>query len=397
MNKVRITHVVLATAVLLGAAGSPALASPDDGKTVGRQALVDSIPSDVRQKMLAQQPLSTAAHDVRVAIEAGHPHGFAGMALEESAVVVWWKGAVPDAVKKAIDAARATVPVEVRSARHSQAELKRASATILESIKANPGGPFHAVATRADGSGLTVERTPDATTADASSLPEVDVPVRVVRGEPRKLTSRLSDTSPYWGGARLNNPSQCTSAFGVRVGGVSYLLTAGHCGKMGSPFWNGDWTRFIGSTSHERDDHDLLMIRPNAGTSAGSRIYDGGVGAGEIDKAVAGWQHVTPGEWLCTSGSFSGAICGHRASNNFTVAYCDFDAYRVWGCFNDLVDAFNGPRALQPGDSGGPVFSLAPDNKVWAKGVISAGRAGGFAFQDFATANGDFGITPIPG
>ncbi len=360
----------------------------------GESPLLRSIPDGIRTKMLAQRPLSAAAHRLRSVIEDGASAGFAGMALQEDAVVVWWKGRLPREVRTAIAAAGTGTVVHVHSADYSLAELSAASATIARWMKANPNGPFHRVATRADGRGLTVGSSAHAIRATTAQLPDVDVPVRVVHERRLQQVSRVADSPPYWGGARvIENAGHmllCTTGFGVTDGSRNYLLTAGHCGNLGEAFVTGDRSRVIGTASREHVAHDLLLIP----TNAGGRIYDGTVGGvTEINKSVAGWQHVTPGEWLCTSGSFTGAICGARATSEFTAQSC-----LSGECIDDLV-VVNGVREIQSGDSGGPVFNLADNNRINAKGIISSVIPGTktFAFQDFATANRDFGITPIIG
>jgi hypothetical protein len=147
--------------------------------------------------------------------------------------------------------------------------------------------------------------------------------------------------------------------------------------------------------SHQHTGYDVMLVP----TSAGNRMYDGGVGSGEFSKRVAGFNYVYPNEWLCVSGSVTGAVCGVQAGTNFTRSYCYKNDYGNYECNYDLVEAFQrgGYRATQGGDSGGPVFSLAGDYDVVAKGTISGGNDAGwrFLFQDFVTTNRLWGVRPV--
>jgi hypothetical protein len=123
--------------------------------------------------------------------------------------------------------------------------------------------------------------------------------------------SRQADTPPYWGGALIGQANTgCSSGFGVtgNNGAATYILTAAHCGPgtwytgagvaMGSTFPAGiDWT------------HDAELILTDAG--AGNHVYDGGSIAGgtQFCKYVVGASASHTGDWVCTSGAFSGAVC----------------------------------------------------------------------------------------
>ncbi len=140
-------------------------------------------------------------------------------------------------------------------------------------------------------------------------------------------------------------------------------------------------------------------------------MWDGGVStpggqntSSEYTKQILGSDHVYPGEWLCTSGSTSGALCGYQVTNNFPTDYCAYDHWGTYECYVDLFEAeqHTGYEAARGGDSGGPVFGLNGDmSKVIAKGVISGRRSNVFGqprwllFQDFITAVYDFNVTVV--
>lgn len=403
MNQIRFSRstagVLAALAMGLGGAGSGWAAS-DKADVADEPAPFSSIPADVRDKMQAQLPLSRAAGRLMKAVDAQSPRGFAGIALEAQQVVLWWHGAPPRSMAKVLAEARRIAPVVVRPALHSRAELRQAAESIARKMRADRASPIHMVDVAIDGSGLHVSTEGDVAEATAF-LPETAVPVRVEVRSRVTLASRYHDTAPYWGGAAIlnhDNGARCTSGFGVTSQGQSYLLTAGHCGRAGGGWWNGDRTLWIGTASAEHVAHDLMLIP----AYAGGRIYDGGVGSGEFSKGVANWNWPFSGEWVCQSGSTSGAVCGIQNSSNFTYSFCYTDMYGNYECLNDLILSRRPDNgiATRPGDSGGPVFSLW-GSQVTAKGTVTgyASDANCFAcyllYQDFGTAWRDFGVVPL--
>ena len=354
------------------------------------------VPAAVRDRMLAQRPLREAAGDIRAVVEQGRAPDFAGMVIRDGGLVVYRKGAPSAGLTSEVTEARETMTVTVESAAHSFSELEAAADAVAEHLRANPTSPIHSIDVPVDGSGLVLAADG---AVDPSDVPTAPVPVKVVQRPRIMLTSRLADTAPFWGGARITNADtggSCTSGFGVRRDGISYMLTAGHCGRIFGGLFNGNYSAWIGAASFENDAHDLLLVRANVG----GRIYDGPVGVGEFSKAVAGWGWTTPGEYLCHSGSRSGVVCHIRNTNNMAHTMCDTDAYGVRQCYSDLVlaERVNGMTAALPGDSGGPVFGLAHDpNRVIAKGTITGAGGKWLTYQDFGTAVLDFGVVPIIG
>ncbi|HZM84711.1 MAG TPA: hypothetical protein VFC19_54005, partial [Candidatus Limnocylindrales bacterium] len=342
----------------------------------------------VLAKMAAQQPLVAAASRIQWAVERGASKGYAGVGLGNNEVVVWWKGDLPAAVGNTVAEIRRTTPVRISAAANSRAELEAAAKGIADYLRANPRSPYYGVDIAYDGSGLVVNTDPGR--IRPAALPaEMKVPVgiavSVAEKERPRLTGRLDDFAPYWGGGRIKNQDNgagCTAGFPVTAGnGARYMLTAGHCGRPGGGWNNGNDTLFFGTGAYENVEHDLLLISANVA----GRIWDGGVGSGEFTKGVARWDWVFAGEWLCTSGSVTGALCGHVVSNNFTHAFCGTDVYGFVECYNDLILASqrDGLTASRRGDSGGPVFGLVGTGQVTAKGTITGvSGTSGLIFQD---------------
>jgi hypothetical protein len=355
----------------------------------------------VKAKMLAQAPLAAAAGRISRAVERSA--GYAGVGLDGSQVVVWWKGALPRAVRDVLNAERRSVQVRVAPAAHTRAELRAAAARIDTDLRANPKSPYYGIEIATDGSGIVVDADASMVHAAAGvpsrwSVP-AGIPVSIKYGTRARTTGRLDDSPPYWGGGRIQNNDNnafCTAGFAVHSGSSNYMLTAGHCGRPGGGWNNGNDSRFFGTGARENVGHDLLLIS----ATVGGRIWDGGVGSGEFTKGVVGSDDAHPNEFLCTSGATAGAVCNFKVENNFQFSYCATDVYGHFECYNDLVlaDQLNGKPGSRPGDSGGPVFSLSGSSNVIAKGTISGVTNGNvLIFQDFVTAQRDFGISVITG
>ncbi len=387
--------VAVSVTACMSSAGSTALASEKPVREASPAAGRATLPSAARERMMAQRPLRDAAQVVRGAVEQEARSGFAGLAIAGGKVTVWFKGEPSPSVARALRAARQDAPVAVEHAPHSIAELEAASDEMVRWLKAHPDSPLHTVEIANAGRGLVLAA--DAP-LDLTDLPSVDVPVDLAN-RPRILptSGRLADVAPFWGGGRINNGDNnaiCTSGFAVAAGGVRYMLTAGHCGRPGGSWQTGNDALTIGWATLEHVNHDLLLIPANVG----GRIYDGGIGVGEFSKQVVGWGWAAPGEYVCHSGSVSGATCGIRnTTGSFTATTCGNDAYGNYECYGDLVlaEKVDGATAARPGDSGGPVFTLSGANAVIAKGTLTGAGGRWMTYQDFGTAWRDFGIVPV--
>lgn len=330
-------------------------------------------------RMLAQQPLIRAADVIQAEVLRGGHAGFAGIVLRDDHVDLWWKGDVPAEVTAAVDRAGVRAPVEIESAKHSNAEL-RAAAKVIESRR-GPDSPVHAIKVPADGSGLVLGTSVEAAARSLTSA--VDVPVRTVVEEPLTPVSRRNDAPPWKGGATivLGNAA-CTSGFAVRNGANQrFLLTAGHCGNPGVRVTD-PTGEYIGNAGAKHGDHDIMLI------PTGNVVNQQYVGGGDSNSVeiVRGWGDVYVGEYLCQSGVTSAGATGNPVCN---IKVLFFYADR-----EDLVEGeqMNGQQAARPGDSGGPVYGPAAGGGVIAKGTVTRTAGARIGFQDFRTASRDFGV-----
>jgi hypothetical protein len=366
-----------------GAAATPlagsVIAAPSAGVTV---AAVDAVlaPAD-RQRIERQRPLVAAASAVRWEVEKRNHPGYAGIVLGESDVALWWKGALPAAMRQAVARASTSAPVRVHAAAHSMAELRAAAARLRASW---PGGGdrVQAIKLKTDGSGLIVS-VPQATALRGTAVPKVGVPVTVAGEAALEQVSRDDDWAPWKGGATIVNTNQgtaCTSGFGVRNGSASYLLTAAHCGQAGHRFQDARG-EFIGTVGPRNQDHDVELV-PTA--SVDGYVYVGNPNDNLV-ALVEGWGWTFVGEYLCQSGVSSSRELG-RPVCNLKVLYYYADR-------EDLVEAeqTEGQTAARPGDSGGPIYSVSATGKLVAKGTTTRVSGARIGFQDYGTAWRDFG------
>jgi hypothetical protein len=336
------------------------------------------------KRMERQRPLVAAASAVRWEIERHDYAGYAGIALGDTDVALWWKGAVPAAMRRVIAQASRSAPVRVRAAAYSIGELRLAAGR----LRASWAGAIQAIKLKPDGSGLVVSVPPAAAGARTSAaVPDVGVPVEVSGEAALEPTSRDDDWAPWKGGATIVNPNQgtaCTSGFGVRNGSASYLLTAAHCGQAGQRFQD-PTGEYIGTIGPRNQDHDVELVPTS---SVDGYVYVGTPTA-NVAALVGGWDWTFVGEYLCQSGVTSSRELGGPVCNlKILFYYADRE---------DLVEAeqTDGQPAARPGDSGGPLYSVAADGRVIAAGTTTRTAGSRIGFQDYGTAWRDFGgITP---
>lgn len=382
----RLPHRALVAAALLAGTVLVAPASAAPARTDAAASSAEAADSAAAaDRMARQRPLVAAASAIRWEIERDAYPGFAGIALEDAQVALWWKGAVPAGMSTVVARARRHAPVKVRTAAHSLRELRAAAAKVRATTDVSPTGPLHAIKIPADGSGLVLAAPIGIRTATA--VPEVavsvTVPVTVVQEEPLRPVSRENDWAPWSGGAQIRNGgSYCTSGFGVRnSANARYILTAAHCGQTGNRITDGQG-EWIGDVGPRHQDHDIALIPTS---NVDDQIYVGGSNS-DTTRVVEGWDWTFVGEYLCQSGVTSAFQTGGPVCNIKVLFYYDDR--------EDLVEAeqMNGQQAARGGDSGGPIYSNGANGGVVAKGTVTRSAGPRLGFQDFGTATRDFGI-----
>lgn len=350
-------------------------------------------------KMYKQAPLSRAAHLIRDEVHRSKAQGFTSLRVQDDAVVLRWKGAIPANIRKSIQEAWKFADVRVEPWKYSRADLQKAARKLAAHFESdpNPTPLLHGVLVVAD-EYIRVLSKPgvEVTASLKQSLPMVDVPVEFVSHEPAEFTTRENDSAPWWGGAKIISErggyfrGGCTSGFGVTNGYTEYMLTAAHCATAPDSVRDPTW-EYMGLVSREDWRLDILLV----GTNVGNRIYDGRIGD-YFTKPVSGWNWVTADERLCSSGAVTGVVCDLTVINIWasTLYLCDSDGDCYW--VRDLVVAQrpNGNPGSRKGDSGGPVFIPLSNGSVVAKGTITGVSGDLLLFQDFGTTRYTFGVWP---
>ncbi|MFD5826595.1 hypothetical protein [Lentzea sp. NPDC060358] len=363
MMRISTLAAITATTALLVTA-APSLAQGNTGPS--------ALTPEVKALMATQDRL----HKIAEKVERGN--GFSGFYVDAGSgtLNVYWKGKASAKVSSAAAVAKAQgLTVKVHDAKYSQAELNAEAARLVKT------GSVQSVAAKYDGSGLKVKQA--ATGFSAKSAPQSSVAVEVESGEVELAASRLFDSAPYKGGAYIENyfngvfDGSCTSGFAVvsNATGRDKLLTAAHCGEVGSYYTTGNGEGdVIGAveTRSVASDSEIVNATGQARVWIGDSIQtelDTGR-ANQYGLDVIGSSATIAGDWLCDSGSFSGTICEIRATQTgLTICLTGF------GCVNNSVEAVHqgGYSAGGNGDSGGPVFSVQqPGDRLVARGTLTA-------------------------
>ena len=151
---------------------------------------------------------------------------------------------------------------------------------------------------------------------------------------------------------------RCSVGFNATSGRVRYVITAGHCTKLGGT-WSGPDGQPIGPVAKSAfPGHDYGLVE--VASPAWDQTHDVDADSGFL--TVAGSVPAAVGDRVCLSGSTSGFHCGHVEAVNETVNYGNGDIVR--GLTRTSVCA-------EAGDSGGPFMS---GNQ--AQGTLSGGSGG---------------------
>jgi hypothetical protein len=367
--------LLLASALVLGVPAGPAAA---DDKPLPTSSDPSAGSTAARAVMAAQAPLLAAAD--RITALAGRTgSGLGGIALrvDKRRLDVRWKGEPPATVAAEIGRLRRTgIGVDVAPSRYSQAELTAAARTVATDLAAYPG--LRRIGPRTDGAGLEAVMAPNARAATRA----FPLPTTVVAGAETHAAQRFDDTPPFWAGgvARpVGSSATCSTGFAVVRRFLFWevlrgLLTAEHCSPGGNVGYTNGVGAFLGTagppgTAQSAPRSDSLVIASNAAAV----MWDGPAGAGAFAKPVAGATGSFPGQFVCTSGASTGAHCNIRltAINQLVVLQPSLTLAEGVALGTEI----SGGVAVGLGDSGGPVFTLAPDPaKVMAAGMIVGGQ-----------------------
>src|SRR4051794_5266359 len=380
--------------VAAGAVASAAQAAsplpPPSGATAKRGApalRAGTLAPAVAAKQAAQARLLPVATNIER--QAKDPaSGIAGVSVDAATGTVRVYKTAAGHVKLS---APAGVKLQVVTARFSRAAMLATTSRITSDAKAL-GGEHVGVQTvgpTVDGSGLDVSvlvsgKDAAGQLARAQSLlrARYGAVVHAVTATAHRSTSaadyfsgwRFNDYAPWYGGDRLSSSvGGCTSGFEAIYNGAPAMLTASHCGGVGTSFNNGPSTsntyRFIGNSVYSNSGTDVAAI----GVTSATNTINVGSTTAPTQMGVSGWASPVVGEYLCQSGSYTGEVCGLRVvdtGQSQCTSWFLFICTSYMGPLADVVNsAGSGSYAAGHGDSGGPVYSRAGSTVV-AKGLV---------------------------
>jgi streptogrisin D len=368
----------------------PSSLGPYDGKPVSPDT---ALPDAMNALQLAQQDLvhnaGEALDDAGMAL--GASSGFAGVSLdmETSTVRLYWKGPVPASVLNQIAQLSTLVPgvpgllsppkIIVLPAKYDFAEMDLVLDALTKSPTAAAWG-LQGDNPKADGSGIKIAVEGNThSLADWSALAGIDV-VAVSNETVMPSVGRWDDVPPYWGGSVIQQKStggRCTLGFGAHYPhGDTVGITAAHCASSFSETreFVTNKGRKVGWSQDINVARDLMNLDPGANTdsSFGSYIWIGGPdtsggGANESWYRVTGVANAVEGDWVITSGAYSGTR-GNILVKDIHVRRKDNRG--IWIEELALSEQKDHLSVIGEGDSGGPTFRAAGSGIVVAEGTI---------------------------
>ena len=278
--------------------------------------------------------------------------------------------------------------IELHEAKFSRTEMNAASKRLRADAKllGEQKVSVAAVGPALDGSGLTVsvvapERGQVEQAAELLKGRYGDL-VGDVRAIDQKTSSkeqffagfRFNDYSPWYGGDRIHSSTGgCSTGFAAQYNGAPAMLTAAHCGGVGTTFSNGprnnNTFNVMGNSVYSNAGTDVGAI----GVTGASRYINVGSALSPTQLYVGSWSSPIVGQYLCQSGSYTGETCGLRVVD---TAQNVCRSWFLWWCTSwqgPLADVINsagsGSYAAGHGDSGGPVY-LRSGTSGSAKGLV---------------------------
>ena len=186
--------------------------------------------------------------------------------------------------------------------------------------------------------------------------------------------TRWDDSPPWWGGAAWRNTATgggCSTGFGVFQGGVSRVLSAAHCANL-NVLATDPTGQTIGVVGTRNVSTDTLLLNG----SSGGRVFNNsttaaGAVVSEFSNQVIGATASQVGNFVCTSGAYSGTRCSIQVkARNLCINVRNFGTV----CGQVQAENTTGTNAVGQGDSGGPVEIVNAANtlQVWATGTTTA-------------------------
>lgn len=201
-----------------------------------------------------------------------------------------------------------------------------------------------------------------------------DTPLELVPGPPSDsgsgespdlALSRVDDNVEWSSGTHIWNlvtGAPCSSGPGVKIGSARYMVTAAHCASgTGQQFAQGHkdvpgTSQTLGTVANRPASNlDAMLINATTGPTMFRSWYN------FVAVSSLPWASLT-GQTVCTGGAYSGERCNLSVgrTNVCNDTHCGLtEAYRT-----------DGGIAAGKGDSGGPVYILAPGTRY--SGIVTA-------------------------
>lgn len=194
------------------------------------------------------------------------------------------------------------------------------------------------------------------------------------------FTTKTNGAAPIF-----TNGSRCSAGFNVTNGQTGFILTAGHCGPPGTPWFQDTSGRTsIGTTVQTNfPGNDFSLVRYDNTKLSRNSVLD--VGSSQQVK-ITNAADPTVGQEVFRSGATSGLRSGKVTGLNATVNYPE-------GSVSGLIQT---TVCAEPGDSGGPLFVGNTALGVTSGGSGDCTKGGVTFFQPVTKAMTALGVT-IPG
>jgi hypothetical protein len=351
-----------------------------------------STPAQPRTQVAGASAPEIELGDVEEALTAlKRFEGFGKVSVDydKSAFDVYWVGEPPEEAQRVIAEQPQGVPITVRAAEFSAAELMKAAEAASLAMGPDREKYLAAVVVNDGLDGVTMELVAGAPQQQKQAAFEqrqsesagVPVSVEMVKQRP-EMTTRQNDWAPHRGGGALANAAGndfCTVGFSVILNGTTQgrLVTARHCTNAIGQTMRDGVGQPIGPVVGRAPAYDSALIDPTGSPGTIGRVYGGAWNATSATTSrfvlsVAAAGDPADNSEICTSGARSGEHCDGIVVDPSVRFACNpsGEAYRECTGWR----AHKADRVLNAGgNSGGPAYyDRASDNRVGARGIITA-------------------------
>lgn len=206
------------------------------------------------------------------------------------------------------------------------------------------------------------------------------VRVQRVAEEPRPLADLVGGEVIY-----APNGGFCSIGFVATRGSTAYVITAGHCTRLGGTWTGSDGSAIgpVAGTSYPGNDFGIIEVTSGSWTPTGAvSDYAGG------RVRITGSTEAVVGASTCRSGASTGYRCGAILARNQTVNYGN----------GEVIDGLTHTNACaETGDSGGSFITGTQAQGVTSGGIGDCRSGGETFFQPVNEALSTYGLSLVRG